>query len=224
MSFVRGVYPRQVPSPAKLPLWAPTANGLPRSCIRGILAATRVLIVELPTDVQASIAPGRQEDILIGNLERRNMFSLQTYMTWHGVVASSFRGYAGALVIGLLAACTGSPAHLDATWKMVPITDVRMVVADWEGTLKKNGALLSEGPARLMIRANHTYLFAAQTADDMAIGTGIVAMVDGRLIEDTDRRAVSFTLYDHKGKVVLVVDGTKNQTQDRYHGEFMRIE
>ena len=75
-----------------------------------------------------------------------------------------------------------------------------------------------------MIRANHTYLFAAQTADDMAIGTGIVAMVDGRLIEDTDRRAVSFTLYDHKGKVVLVVDGTKNQTQDRYHGEFMRIE
>jgi hypothetical protein len=107
---------------------------------------------------------------------------------------------------------------------MMPITDVRMVVADWEGTLKKNGALWAEGTTRVMIRANHTYLFAAQTADDIALGTGTVAIVDGRLIEDTERRTVTFTLYDHEGKVVLVVDATKNRTQDRYHGEFMRIE
>jgi hypothetical protein len=152
------------------------------------------------------------------------MLSLQTHMNRRGGIASSFRKYAGAVVIGLFTACTGTPAQLDATWKMVPITDVRMVVADWEGTLKKNGALLAEGTARVMIRANHTYLFAAQTADDIALGTGIVAIVDGRLIEDTDRRTVTFTLYDHEGKVVLVVDGTKNHTQDRYHGEFMRIE
>jgi hypothetical protein len=99
-----------------------------------------------------------------------------------------------------------------------------MVVGDWEGTLKKNGALLAEGPARLMIRPNHTFLFAAQTADDIAVGMGMVAIVDGRLIEDNDRRAVTFTLYDRKGKVVLVVDATKHQTQDRYYGEFMRIE
>jgi hypothetical protein len=75
-----------------------------------------------------------------------------------------------------------------------------------------------------MIRANRTFMFAAQTADEIAVGAGMLAIVDGRLIEDTDRRAVTFTLYDHKGKVVLVVDGTKHQTRDRYHGEFMRIE
>ena len=155
------------------------------------------------------------------------MFSTQTHMTRNSVMASLFRGYAGAVVIGLLTACTGSPAQpvqLDATWKMMPITVVRMVVADWEGTLKKNGALWAEGTTRVMIRANHTYLFAAQTADDIALGTGTVAIADGRLIEDTERRTVTFTLYDHEGKVVLVVDATKNRTQDRYHGEFMRIE
>ena len=120
---------------------------------------------------------------------------VQTLMTRHGVVAGSCRQYAGGLVIGLLAACTGSPPH-DTTWKIVPITEVRTVVGDWEGTLKKNGALLAEGSTRLMIRANHTYLFAAQTADDIAVGSGMIAIVDGRLIEDTDRRAVRFTLYD----------------------------
>ncbi len=160
----------------------------------------------------------------LGIPERRDMLSLLTHMTRHGIVARSFRVYGGALIIGILAACTGSPAHQDATWKLVPITDIRMVAADWEGALKKNGALLAEGTARLMIRANHTFLFAAQTSDDIAVGTGTVAIVDGRLMEDTDRRTVTFTLYNHKGKVVLVVDGTKHQTQDRYHGEFLRIE
>lgn len=145
-------------------------------------------------------------------------------MTRLGAVVSSFRKYAGPLVIGLSAACTGIPVQQDPTWNIVPITDVRMVVGDWEGALKKNGALLAEGSARLMIRANHTFLFAAQTADDIAVGTGTVAIVDGRLIEDTDRRAITFTLYDRKGNVVLVVDATKRQTQDRYYGEFMRIE
>jgi hypothetical protein len=60
--------------------------------------------------------------------------------------------------------------------------------------------------------------------DDIAVGTGIVAIADGRLIEDTDRRAITFTLYDRKGNVVLVVDATKHQTEDRYYGEFIRIE
>ncbi|MGD9728398.1 MAG: hypothetical protein AB7V39_18680 [Nitrospiraceae bacterium] len=152
------------------------------------------------------------------------MPSLQTHMTRQDVAARSLREYAGALIIGLLAACTGSPAQHDATWKVVRITDVRMVVGDWEGTLKKNGALLAEGQARLMIRANHTFLFAAQTADDMAVGNGMVTIVDGRLIEDTDRRAVTLTLYDHQGKAVIVVDGTKRSTQDRYYGEFRKIE
>ena len=152
------------------------------------------------------------------------MLSFQTHVTRRGVVASPFQKYAGAVVIGLVAACAGSPPQHDGTWKLVPITDIGMVAADWEGALKKNGALLAEGTARLMIRANHTYLFAAQADDDIAVGTGTVAIVDGRLIEDSDRRAVTFTLYDHKGKVVLIVDGTKHQTQDRYHGEFKRIE
>jgi hypothetical protein len=115
------------------------------------------------------------------------MLSLQTHMTRHGVVASSFREYAGALAIGLLAAYTGSPAQRDATWEIVPITDVRMVAGDWEGTLKKNGALLAEGPTRLMIRANHTFLFAAQTADEIAVGAGMISGPSEEDLRDQNR-------------------------------------
>ena len=136
------------------------------------------------------------------------------------MIPSSLRTCAGALVLGPLVACVGGPAPQPATW--VPVTDVRMVVGEWEGTLKKNDALLAVGAVHLMIRADHTYLFSAQTVDEVAVGGGGLAIVDGQLIGDTERRFVTFSLYEQEGKRIMIVEGTSRATQDRYHGEFSK--
>jgi hypothetical protein len=97
-----------------------------------------------------------------------------------------------------------------------------MVVGEWKGTLKENDALLAAGSVHLIIGADHTYFFAGDTANEIAVGVGSLAIVDGQLIGDTERRFVTFSLYEQEGKMVMIVDGTKKATQDRYHGEFSR--
>ena len=97
-----------------------------------------------------------------------------------------------------------------------------MVVGEWRGTLKINDALLAEGAVNLIIRADHTYYFAARTSDEIAVGAGGLTIVDGQLIGDTKRRFVTFSLYEQQGKTVMIIEGTKKATQDRYHGEFSK--
>ena len=132
-------------------------------------------------------------------------------------------------LIGMFIVCAsfgcagGSPQH-DASYKLVPITEVGMVVGEWEGLVKKDRATLPEGSVRLMIRANSTYLFAGQTASTAAVGSGDLEARDGRLVGNTDRRAVTFTLYDHKGKAVVFVESTNNATGERLHGEFTKVQ
>jgi hypothetical protein len=74
-----------------------------------------------------------------------------------------------------------------------------------------------------MIRPNNTYLFAGQSISNMAVGTGDLEARDGRLIGETERRAVTFTLYDHKGKAVILVESTNHETRERYRGEFTKV-
>jgi len=97
-----------------------------------------------------------------------------------------------------------------------------MVAGKWVGTLKKNDALLAAGEVHLLIRADHTYFFRAQTVDEIAVGVGSLAIVDGQLIGDTARRFVTFSLSEQEGKMIMIVEGTNRATQDRYHGEFSK--
>jgi len=129
-----------------------------------------------------------------------------------------------ALVVGVGAGCAGGSPQQDASWKVVPITEVGMVVGEWEGLVKKDHATLPEGSVRLMIRANSTYLFAGQTATTAGVGSGGLETRDGRLVGDTEKRAVSFTLYDHKGNAVMLVESTNRVTGERYHGEFTKVQ
>jgi hypothetical protein len=131
--------------------------------------------------------------------------------------------YAATLLAGLLAGCAGGPSSGDPAWKLVPITDIGMVVGEWEGTVKKDHASFAEGSVRLIIRANNTYLFAGQTAAKVAVGSGDLEPQDGRLVGDTDRRAVRFTLYDHKGTPVVLVEATNHETGERYRGELTKL-
>ena len=128
----------------------------------------------------------------------------------------------GLCVIALGAGCAGGSGQ-DASWKVVPITDIGMVVGEWEGLVKKDHAALPDGSVRLMIRANSTYLFAGQTTSATAVGSGDLEAKDGRLVGDTEKRAVMFTLYDHKGAPVVLVESTNRQTGERYRGEFTKI-
>ena len=129
-----------------------------------------------------------------------------------------------ALVVGVCAGCAGGSPQQDASWRVVPITEVGMVVGEWEGLVKKDHATLPEGSVRLMIRANSTYLFAGQTTSRAAVGSGDLEMRDGRLVGDTEKRAVTFTLYDHKGKAVVLVESIIHETGERYRGEFTKVQ
>jgi hypothetical protein len=131
---------------------------------------------------------------------------------------------AGFIALTTLAACMSGPSKQDSTWTAVPITDVGMVVGEWEGLVKKDHATLPEGSVRLMIRANSTYLFAGQTATTAGVGSGDLEARDGRLVGDTEKRAVTFTLYDHKGKAILYVESTNRETGARLRGEFTRAQ
>jgi hypothetical protein len=106
---------------------------------------------------------------------------------------------------------------------MVPITDVHMVAGDWEGVVKKDQGTMPEGSVRLIIRDNQTYLFAGQSASKMAVGSGTLEIREGLLVGDTERRAVKLTLYDHKGKPVVLVESTNHETRERYRGEFTKV-
>ena len=120
-------------------------------------------------------------------------------------------------------ACAGGPSQSDPSWKSVPITDVSMVVGEWDGTVTKDKSMFPEGAVRLVIRANSTYLFAGETLSKSAVGSGGVETREGRLIGDTEHRAVTFTLYDHKGARTLVVDTTNKENGTQYHGQFTKV-
>jgi hypothetical protein len=107
---------------------------------------------------------------------------------------------------------------------LVPITDASVLVGEWEGLVKKEHDTFPEASVRLMIRSNNTYLFAGQTASKFAVGSGDIEPRDGRLVGETEARAVTFTLYDHKGKAVVHVESTNRSTGERYQGEFTRVQ
>ena len=98
-----------------------------------------------------------------------------------------------------------------------------MVAGEWEGLIKKDKATFAEGSVRLIVRSNNTYLFVGQTASKVAVGSGDLEMQDGRLLGNTDRRAVTFSLYDRKGSPVVLVEATNHETGERYRGELTKV-
>ena len=136
-----------------------------------------------------------------------------------GVVSLSL----GLILLSLPMGCTSGPSPQDPSWKLVPITDVGMVVGEWEGVVKKEHATFHEGSVRLMIRPNNTYLFAGQSVSTTAVGSGDLEARDGRLVGNTDHRTVTFTLYDHQGKAVVHVESTNRDTGERYRGDFTKV-
>jgi len=145
-------------------------------------------------------------------------------MNPQGDVSKSLGLSIGAFVVGVVVGCAGGSPQQDASYKLVPITEVGMVVGEWEGLVKKDHATLPEGSVRLMIRANSTYLFAGQTVSAAAVGSGDLEARDGRLVGETEKRAVRLTLYDHNGKAVVFVESTNLATGERYRGEFTKVQ
>ena len=145
-------------------------------------------------------------------------------MTWNNHIkhfaqaADLIRICASVFAIGILIGCSSTPVQGDPSWKLVPLADVKQVVGEWDGNLRKEGNVLP-GSIHLSIRENGTYLFSGQHAGTVAVGSGFLESRDGRLRGDTDRRTIMFALYDHNGNAILWVDAT-NQAGDRYHGQF----
>src|SRR5215510_41436 len=105
-----------------------------------------------------------------------------------GGATKSLKLSIGAFVVGITVGCAGGAPEKNASYKMVPIIEVGMVVGEWEGLVKKDHGTLPEGSVRLMIRANSTYLFAGQTVSAAAVGSGDLEARDGRLVGETEKR------------------------------------
>lgn len=129
---------------------------------------------------------------------------------------------AGIVALGFSVACSSTPTQGDPSWRLVPLADVTKVAGEWDGVLKKDRNVLP-GTVHLMIRENGTYLFTGQHAGTVAVGSGFLESRDGRLVGDTDRRAVTLALYDHNGKAIMWVDATNRETGERYHGQFTKV-
>ena len=145
-------------------------------------------------------------------------------MNPQGDVSKSLGLSIGAFVVGIVVGCAGGSPQQDASYTLVPITEVGMVVGEWEGLVKKDHATLPAGSVRRMIRANSTSLFVGQTVSAAAVGSGDLEARDGRLVGETEKRAVRLTLYDHKGKAVVFVESTNLATGERYRGEFTKVQ
>ena len=141
----------------------------------------------------------------------------------HIIKKGAFRIPIVPFLLAILVGCAGSPPHEGKEWTHIPITDVHMVVGDWVGVAKRQTALLPEGSVRLMILENSTYVFAGQTTSKAAVGAGPLRIHDGRLIGDTDQRALRISLYDHKGQSILAVEATNHETGDQYRGDFTKL-
>lgn len=130
---------------------------------------------------------------------------------------------AGIFLMGSFMGCSGGPSPGDTSWTLVPMNDVAIVVGDWDGTVKKERTVIP-GTVHLMIRENGTYLFAGQHIAEVAVGSGSLEARDGRLIGETDRRAVTLSLYDHNGKQVIISESINRETGARYHGQFTKVQ
>lgn len=140
------------------------------------------------------------------------------------VKRGSFRVPVVPFILALLVGCAGTPSHEGKEWTQVPITDIQMVAGEWVGVVTKNAALLPEASLRLMIRENGQYLFAGQSTSKAVVGAGSLEARDGRLIGDTDRRAVSISLYDHQGQPILAVEAVNHETGARFRGDFTKAQ
>jgi hypothetical protein len=138
---------------------------------------------------------------------------------------SGSRGlHVGVFVLAVLAGCSGISPEGDPSWIFVHVNDVSRVAGEWEGTVQKEHATFSKGSVRLMIRENGSYLFAGEDAKHLAVGAGSLHVRDGRLIGDTNRRAVTLSLYTRKDQEILSVESTNHETGERYHGRFTRAQ
>ena len=121
--------------------------------------------------------------------------------------AGLIRICAGVFAVCILMGCSSTPVQGDPSWRLVPIDDVKQVVGEWDGHLRKKGNVLPVS-IQLRIRENGTYLFTGQHAGTVAVGAGFLEFRDGRLRGDTDRRIIMFALYDHNGHAIIWVDAT----------------
>lgn len=129
-----------------------------------------------------------------------------------------------SLILGILSvggcALFGGHQH---SWRQIPIGDVDMVAGEWKGTVRKDHSVVPEGTVNLVVRNNATYLFIGQTLSDTVLGSGFLKVRDGMLIGDTDRRTLTFRLYDHAGEEVLLVEAHTRATGTDRHGQFHRV-
>ncbi len=134
------------------------------------------------------------------------------------------RFYGGAFFAGALAMSLVRLLHHHTSWKFLDITAPRMVTGNWKGTMKGDSGALPEGSLSLslMIDDQLHYALGGQTASQMALESGSLAMRGGRLIGDTARWVLTLALYDYRGNAVIFLQSTNRETGDRYYGEFMR--
>lgn len=109
---------------------------------------------------------------------------------------------------------------------LTPVSIERLndVQGRWEGTVRAlQGNETSWATVNITNRETYaTYTFAGTGNGETFLGTGRVQLQDGRLLSEGEGRTLTFTLAEHDGARVLLVDGIGKDGKS-YHAELRRV-
>lgn len=122
------------------------------------------------------------------------------------------------LTVGWLAAtgfgCGALQSHPNLT--LVPISSFDQLAGKWEGLSKRLPDMQDDAWVILIIGENGSFTFVSNRAKDYLLGTGTLAILDGRAHGKTESGTSALTLYDKVGNLVLVVEAALNDGKHYY--------
>jgi hypothetical protein len=100
--------------------------------------------------------------------------------------------------------------------KIVPISGFDQVAGKWEGLSKRVPDMRDLAWVILIISENGRFHFASNRATELLLGTGTLAIQDGKVFGKTGSGTGTFTLHDKAGKPVLVVEAALDDGHHYY--------
>jgi len=100
--------------------------------------------------------------------------------------------------------------------KIVPISGFDQVAGKWEGLSKRVPEMRDHAWVILIISENGRFHFASNRATELLLGTGTLAIQDGKVFGKTGSGTGMFTLHDKAGKPVLVVEAALDDGHHYY--------
>ena len=126
-----------------------------------------------------------------------------------------------AVVIAVLAGCSGMTPTGPPAETVVPITSFDVVKGKWAGILARSPASRREDLVELTVDGDGTYRFTSARTIGVLQGGGKLTLKDGALSSASEHGSANYRLVDRGGKRVLKVEAVDRDGL-RYSAELTR--